>query len=85
MLANCPFHTLARQQTELVCGLNQTFIDGLLRGLGNQTVAAVLAPTHGTCCVHLTASAATQVRTGTSFTGSTRRSAPNSTAGCRRR
>ena len=54
-LRNCPFHTLARQSPELVCGLNREFIDGLLRGLGNDSVEAALLPTPGQCCVKLRA------------------------------
>jgi predicted ArsR family transcriptional regulator len=52
-LRNCPFHTLARQAPELVCGLNREFIDGLLRGLGNESIEAALEPTEGQCCVKL--------------------------------
>lgn len=52
-LRNCPFHTLARQAPDLVCGLNRAFIDGLLRGLGNESVEAALLPTPGECCVKL--------------------------------
>lgn len=52
-LANCPFHALARQAPELICGMNQALVDGLLRGLGNQGVQAVLVPTEGACCVEL--------------------------------
>ncbi len=54
-LRNCPFHTLARQAPELVCGLNREFIDGFLRGIGNDTVEAALEPTPGECCVKLRA------------------------------
>jgi predicted ArsR family transcriptional regulator len=54
-LRNCPFHTLARQAPDLVCGLNREFIDGLLRGLGNDSVDAALEPTPGECCVKLRA------------------------------
>ena len=54
-LRNCPFHTLSRQAPELVCGLNREFIDGLLRGLGNDSVEAALLPTPGECCVKLRA------------------------------
>jgi predicted ArsR family transcriptional regulator len=52
-LRNCPFHTLAQVAPELVCGLNREFIDGLLRGLGNESVEAALLPTPGQCCVKL--------------------------------
>ena len=54
-LRNCPFHTLSRQAPEFVCGLNREFIDGLLRGLGNEGVEAALVPTPGECCVKLRA------------------------------
>lgn len=52
-LRNCPFHALAQRAPELVCGVNQSFVDGLLRGLGNDTVEAVLEPEAGQCCVKL--------------------------------
>jgi predicted ArsR family transcriptional regulator len=52
-LRNCPFHALAQRAPALVCGLNQAFVDGLLRGLGNDTVEAVLEPQPGQCCVKL--------------------------------
>lgn len=51
VLRNCPFHALVRRQPELVCGLNAAFIDGMLRGLGNETVRADLRPETGLCCV----------------------------------
>jgi predicted ArsR family transcriptional regulator len=54
-LRNCPFHDLSRRAPELVCGLNREFIDGLLRGLGNDSVEAALEPTPGECCVKLRA------------------------------
>lgn len=52
-LRNCPFHRLSRKSPDLVCGLNREFIDGMLRGLGNETVDAALEPTPGQCCVKL--------------------------------
>ncbi|SIM86894.1 helix-turn-helix transcriptional regulator [Micromonospora cremea] len=52
-LRNCPFHQLAVQQTELVCGLNQAFIAGLLDGLGRTQLRARLAPSPGGCCVQI--------------------------------
>jgi predicted ArsR family transcriptional regulator len=52
-LRNCPFHPLADNATELVCGLNHQFIVGLLRGLGASAVQALLAPSPGHCCVVL--------------------------------
>src|SRR5690349_19868408 len=32
LLVNCPFDALAREHTELVCGLNEAFVAGLLDG-----------------------------------------------------
>ncbi|WP_334491550.1 hypothetical protein [Micromonospora sp. CPCC 205711] len=52
-LRNCPFHELAAQQTELVCGLNQAFIAGLLDGLGRTDLHARLTPSPGACCVQI--------------------------------
>jgi len=52
-LRNCPFHALAQRSPEVVCALNAAFIDGLLRGLGNDTVVAELAPEAGLCCVRV--------------------------------
>lgn len=52
-LRNCPFHELAAQQTELVCGLNQAFLAGLLDALGRTDLDARLAPAPGTCCVQI--------------------------------
>lgn len=56
-LRNCPFHSLARNAPDLVCAMNQAFIDGVLRGLGNETVDAVLSCKVGDCCVTLQAPA----------------------------
>lgn len=59
-LANCPFHTLAQEAPDVVCGMNQAFISGLVRGLGNQTVEAKLTPVPNACCVTLCGSAKAQ-------------------------
>jgi predicted ArsR family transcriptional regulator len=52
-LHNCPFHALASRHTELICGLNQCFITGLIEGLSASGVEARLAPRPGACCVEL--------------------------------
>jgi predicted ArsR family transcriptional regulator len=52
-LRNCPFHDLSRRSPELVCGLNRALVDGLLRGLGNESVIAELGPLPKECCVRL--------------------------------
>jgi predicted ArsR family transcriptional regulator len=57
-LRNCPFHPLAQQAPELICGLNHAFMGGLVEGLQAETVEAVLAPTAGECCVELHAAGA---------------------------
>jgi predicted ArsR family transcriptional regulator len=51
VLRNCPFHALVQRQRQLVCALNAALIDGMLRGLGNETVHADLQPEPGLCCV----------------------------------
>ncbi|MGH3519473.1 MAG: helix-turn-helix transcriptional regulator [Haloechinothrix sp.] len=53
VLANCPFHTLAQEHTELVCGMNLCLLDGLLGGLGDTGLSARLDPKPGHCCVRL--------------------------------
>ena len=57
-LRNCPFQMLARRAPDLVCEMNQAFLEGLVRGLGNGSVQAALTRTPGRCCVTLRAPAA---------------------------
>jgi predicted ArsR family transcriptional regulator len=52
-LANCPFHALAREETELVCGMNLAYLHGVLDGLGVTFLDAKLDPAEGRCCVRL--------------------------------
>lgn len=52
-LANCPFHSLAREHTELVCGMNLRLLEGVLDGAGDAGFTAVLRPQPGRCCVRL--------------------------------
>jgi predicted ArsR family transcriptional regulator len=52
-LANCPFHVLAREATELVCGMNRAYLEGMLGGIGDTGLAARLDPAPGRCCVRL--------------------------------
>ena len=51
VLANCPFHALARDHTELVCGMNLHLITALLDELGHVEMRAALDPAPGRCCV----------------------------------
>lgn len=53
VLRNCPFHALAQRSPQVVCALNAAFVDGVLRGLGNDTVSAELVPDDGLCCVRV--------------------------------
>jgi predicted ArsR family transcriptional regulator len=54
VLRNCPFHPLAAEEPELVCGLNREFVCGLTEGLQADThLEAVLAPHPGRCCVEV--------------------------------
>ncbi len=52
-LANCPFDSLAREHTELVCGFNHAFVGGVLDGLDCAGLTASLDPTPGLCCVRV--------------------------------
>ncbi len=53
VLANCPFHALARDHTALVCGMNLHLITALLDELGHTDVLARLNPAPERCCVTL--------------------------------
>jgi predicted ArsR family transcriptional regulator len=52
-LRTCPFHPLAERAPEMVCGINHAFLSGVVDGLGASSVAAVLDPRAGECCVEL--------------------------------
>jgi predicted ArsR family transcriptional regulator len=54
VLANCPFHALARDHTALVCGMNLHLITAMLDQLGHTEVQARLDPAPDRCCVTLT-------------------------------
>jgi predicted ArsR family transcriptional regulator len=51
VLANCPFHSLARDYTELVCGMNLDLIDGVLERVCPGRMTAHLDPGPDRCCV----------------------------------
>lgn len=51
-LANCPFDALAKKHTDLVCGVNCTFVQGVADATGDD-LAARLAPQEGRCCVRV--------------------------------
>ncbi len=55
-LANCPFHALAENHRDLVCGMNRDLIEGMLEGLGPSALQARLTPSPGMCCVSIATS-----------------------------
>jgi predicted ArsR family transcriptional regulator len=52
-LHSCPFHAMAQEHTELVCGMNQQLLEGVLDGLGRPGLRARLEPSPSRCCVRL--------------------------------
>ena len=50
-LRNCPFHQLAEQHREVVCGMNLALVEGLVEGLGADGWHPALDPRPGQCCV----------------------------------
>ncbi|MEV0668166.1 helix-turn-helix transcriptional regulator [Actinomadura luteofluorescens] len=54
VMANCPFHALARTHTELVCHMNHALIGGLIDAVGALQFEARLDPGENRCCVTLT-------------------------------
>lgn len=52
-LVNCPFHSIAREHADLVCGMNLDLIRGLLQTCDGSGLHARLEPAPGQCCVTL--------------------------------
>ena len=55
-LTNCPFHRLAQEYTELVCGMNHCLLGAMLEAADPDHRAgleAVLDPSPGNCCVRV--------------------------------
>ncbi|OBJ49178.1 metalloregulator ArsR/SmtB family transcription factor [Mycobacterium sp. 1423905.2] len=52
-LANCPFHALAQEQTELACSMNHALITGVADALAPYGPEAQLRPGPDRCCVVL--------------------------------
>jgi predicted ArsR family transcriptional regulator len=53
VLRNCPFDALAREHTELVCGMNLAIMDAATEQLEETGLAARLEPAPNRCCVLL--------------------------------
>lgn len=54
-MRSCPYHALAEQSRDLVCGMNRELVAGIVTGLGNETLDVALEPKRGECCVQLRA------------------------------
>lgn len=54
-MLNCPFHSLAQENRDLVCTMNHELIEGLDETLEPYRPSAVLDPQAHRCCVILTA------------------------------
>lgn len=52
-LANCPFHSLALEHTEIVCDMNLRLLEGVLNGMGNAEFKARISLAPPNCCVRL--------------------------------
>jgi predicted ArsR family transcriptional regulator len=50
-LRNCPFHRLAADHTDLVCGMNLAMMKGMAEAQPSLGVRPVLEPRQGQCCV----------------------------------
>lgn len=55
-LRNCPFHEMARENSDLVCATNLALMQGAVGGLGTEGIVPALEPKPGLCCVafHIT-------------------------------
>lgn len=50
-LRNCPFHSVAKDHLEVVCGLNLQLVEGVIDGSPRAGAHAELSPREGRCCV----------------------------------
>jgi predicted ArsR family transcriptional regulator len=53
VLRNCPFHQLAREHTDLICGMNLCMMKAAIDDLSATDLEAHLEPEEGQCCVKL--------------------------------
>jgi predicted ArsR family transcriptional regulator len=52
-LSNCPFHQLAQQHRDLICGMNLCLVKSAVDNVGDTGLEAALEPQDGRCCVTL--------------------------------
>jgi predicted ArsR family transcriptional regulator len=50
-LRNCPFHKVARDHRDVVCGLNLRLVEGIIVGCDHPHARAALTPDPDRCCV----------------------------------
>lgn len=50
-LRNCPFHLVAQDHRDVVCGLNLRLVEGVIAGCGHPRAHAELEPDTDRCCV----------------------------------
>ncbi len=53
VLRNCPFHRLAQEHTELICGMNHCLVSAAVDAIDGAGLQARLEPEEGLCCVKL--------------------------------
>jgi predicted ArsR family transcriptional regulator len=56
VLSNCPFDTLAREHTQLICGMNLAMLAAVIEQVQETALSARLEPATNRCCVVLDAS-----------------------------
>lgn len=63
-LRNCPYHDMAREDTDFVCSMNLALMQGVIEGLGVAGVSPALEPSEGMCCVAFQTRASTAKQAG---------------------
>jgi len=53
VMRNCPFHRLAAEHTDVVCGANHAFLCGAAESTGRDPGDVLLEPGAGRCCVRV--------------------------------
>jgi predicted ArsR family transcriptional regulator len=53
VLRNCPFHRLAQQHRDLICGMNLCLLSSAVAQVGQTDLATRLEPADDVCCVRL--------------------------------
>lgn len=56
VLGNCPFEAAAAREPEVVCGLNESYVSGVLAGLRQRGLTASIERAPSRCCVVVRAS-----------------------------